>query len=208
MTVSYVLGEALYLNITNRCSNACSFCVRTNQDGISQGLNLWLEREPSAREVLADIAGRDLSGMKEFVFCGYGEPTERIDTLTEICHGLKREYSLPIRLNTNGQGSLIHGRNIASELAGLIDSVSISLNASNAERYQEICGSRYGEGAFGAMLDFASACKGIIPSVCLSIVDVLPAEEIDRCKALAASLNIPLRIRHLIGEGPSRNEPV
>ncbi|SCM81200.1 Radical SAM, TatD-associated, bacteria (fragment) [uncultured Sporomusa sp.] len=145
MTITYEWGDSLYINITNRCTNNCTFCVRNNQEGISRGMNLWLEREPTVSEVLADIQARDIYKYREFVFCGYGEPMLRTYDIIEICRYLKSAYNMPIRINTNGHANLICGQDVTSQLAGLVDAVSISMNAKNSKEYQELCQSDYGE---------------------------------------------------------------
>ena len=33
MTITYEVGNSLYLIITKRCSNRCDFCIRQNGDG-------------------------------------------------------------------------------------------------------------------------------------------------------------------------------
>ena len=192
-TFVYQLGASLYINLTNRCSNSCTFCVRNSHDGM-EDYELWLEREPSPEEVIALIP--DPKAYDEIVFCGFGEPTERLDAMTEITAYIKSKGGR-VRVNTNGQASLIAGVDVASRFAG-VDVVSISLNASNAKEYQSICRCKYGEAGFDAMLSFAKSVKEYVPEVVMSIVDVLPAEEQEACKRLCASIGIPLRIRQMI----------
>ena len=55
MTLTYETGGKLYLNITNRCPCACTFCIRKNDDGAYGSDPLWLEHEPSAAEMQAAI---------------------------------------------------------------------------------------------------------------------------------------------------------
>jgi radical SAM enzyme (TIGR04100 family) len=198
MTITYELEESLYLNITNRCSSHCSFCVRNNVDGISDGMNLWLEKEPTIDEVIADIQIHDVSKYREFVFCGYGEPMMRTYDVIEICKRLKAEYKLPIRINTNGHANLICGFDITPQLSGLIDAVSISLNAKNKQIYQELCQSDYGEKSFDGLLDFAIKCKRYIPSVALSVVDVMSENDIQACREIAQEIGVDFRIRKFI----------
>jgi Pyruvate-formate lyase-activating enzyme len=197
MTVAYEVGNALYLNITNRCTNNCSFCVRYKPQGagVLSEMNLWLEREPSVDEVIKDIQKRAISKYKELVFCGYGEPMVRTDDIIEICRNLKEKYSIPIRINTNGQANLIYGRDIAPRLEGLIDSVSISLNAKNKENYQSVCQSIFGDAAFDAVLDFAARCKKYVPKVTLSVVDFIPGEDIQICREIAQNIGVEFRVR-------------
>jgi len=197
MMISYEVADSLYLNITNRCSNDCSFCVRNNPDGM-QGMDLWLDREPTVDEVLADIATRDIDNYKELVFCGFGEPLSRFADLIEIGKKVKQLYSIPIRINTNGQSNLMAGRDITCELKDVVDAVLISLNAKNQTEYQALCKSIYGESAFVAVLDFAARCRLYIPTVVLSVVDVMPQEDIVACKEIARQIGVELKVRSLV----------
>ncbi len=196
MIITYELGKSLYINITNRCTNCCSFCIRKNADGVGSGIDLWLEREPSVDEIIEDIRKRDISTYKELVFCGYGEPLMRTDDIIEVCKKLKSKYSIPIRINTNGQANLIYGKDITPQLHGLVDYISISLNAKDGQAYQALCQSQYGEKAFAAILDFAEKCKQYIPKVVLTVVDVLPEEDIQACREIARRIGVDFRVRH------------
>lgn len=195
MTITYELEDSLYLNITNRCSNNCTFCVRNSSDGLN-GVNLWLEEEPTVDEIMKDIQKREISSYKELVFCGYGEPMMRTNELIELCKKLKEYYPLPIRLNTNGQANLINGKDITPQLNGLVDTISISLNAGNKQDYQALCLSEFGEEAFEEMLKFAAECKKHVPNVVFSVVDVISSEEIQACRQIAEKLDIAFRVRH------------
>ncbi len=155
MTITYQVGNSLYLNITNRCSNNCSFCVRNKSDGVGSANNLWLDREPTVDEIMSAIQKRNLSRYQELVFCGYGEPMMRIMDIIEICKKVKPAHNIPIRINTNGQANLIFGRDITPLLEGYVDNISISLNASNKDSYQAMCKSVYGDIAFDALINFA-----------------------------------------------------
>lgn len=196
MTITYEIENSLYLNITNRCSNNCSFCIRNHSDGVVVGLNLWLEEEPTVDEVLNDIQKREISKYKEFVFCGYGEPMMRTNDLIEISKKLKDKYNIPIRINTNGQANLINEKDITPQLEGWIDSISISMNAKNKLEYQVLCLSDFGETAFEGMLDFAVKCKKCIPNVVFSVVDVISKEDIQACRQIAEGLGVDFRVRH------------
>lgn len=199
MTIAYSYGTSLYVNITNRCPNRCGFCVRTQADGFYAD-NLWLEREPTREEILDDILAKDPLAYEAVVFCGYGEPTERLDDMLFVCRELKARFpALPIRLNTNGQADLIAGRNTAPDFAGLLDVISISLNAATPDGYQAICRSRYGTEAFSALLTFAERVKEIVPSVVFSVVrGTIPDAELADCQAIADACGVPLRIREYI----------
>ncbi len=199
MTITYEVGSGLYVNSTNRCSNACTFCVRSTVEAYYG--DLWLRREPTVDEICDSIFARDLTKYTELVFCGYGEPTERIDDILEVARRFKERSDLPIRINTNGQGSMIAGYDITPRLAGLIDVLSISLNTADAKSYQAICRSRFGEAAYQGLLDFAKAATRYVPKVILSVVDTtIPSEEIEACREIAASCGVTLRVREFIAE--------
>ncbi|MGI6031419.1 MAG: TatD family nuclease-associated radical SAM protein [Eubacteriales bacterium] len=197
MTITYEVGNSLYVNVTNRCTNNCTFCVRHSKDMYNGKDNMWLEREPTSEEILADIRRRDLSRYKHLVFCGYGEPSYRLPELCDIAKIIKKESDIPIRINTNGHADHIWGRPMAPLMEGAIDICSISLNESTPERYDEVCKPNF-EGAFQAMLDFAAEAKKYVPKVVLSIVDVIPQEEIERCRAIAQQLGVEFRVRAFI----------
>ncbi len=197
MTICYALEDSLYINLTNRCTNQCTFCVRDKDCGVGD-VNLWLEREPTIDEVIEDIKKHNPNNYKEIVFCGYGEPTLRLDVIIEAAKFIKENYNLPTRINTNGHANLVYKRDITEELKGLIDTISVSLNAKNAKEYDEICKSAYGEKAFDAMIDFTKCAAKNIPTVIMSIVDVLPEEDIAECRKIAESAGARLRVRTLI----------
>lgn len=195
MTVFYAVGDKAYLNITNRCPCACTFCIRNNGEGAYGSDSLWLEREPSYEEIVSEIAKNDLSRYKEIVFCGYGEPLERIEIVIRVSDYIKSRCDIPIRLNTNGLSDLINKKPTASLLCGKIDIISISLNASDSEEYQKISNPCYGDKAFDALLNFAEECKKYIPRVLFSVVDVISEKEIEKCKKLSKQMDIQLRVR-------------
>ena len=138
MTILYEVHNGLYVNLTNRCSCACTFCVRQTDDSVGKSDTLWLEHEPTFEEVMAAFDDFDMSKYEELVFCGFGEPTEAFDTLKRVAAEAKRRWNIPVRVNTNGQGSLINERDIAPEFEGIVDTVSISLNTPNAEEYLKL----------------------------------------------------------------------
>ncbi|GAB6181016.1 hypothetical protein JCM14036_23350 [Desulfotomaculum defluvii] len=190
--VSYQIGETLYLNITNRCLNKCAFCIRETPTGI--GYNLWLNKEPTAQEVLAAI--KEPTMFKEIVFCGYGEPLSRLDVVKEVAKSLKETGAKSIRVNTNGQANRYYGYNVVPELVGLVDTISISLNAQNAATYTEICKPADGENSYYAMLEFARKCVGTIPRVILSVVE-WPGVDVEACSIIAQDLGAEFRQRKL-----------
>lgn len=200
MTITYEYYNALYVNITNRCSNACVFCVRTKHDNVNGEDDLWLDREPTVQEIKDDFEKRDLKKYDQIVFCGYGEPTERFDDLIEVSKWLKENHpSLPIRINTNGQANLICERDVTPEMEGVIDVLSISLNAPNAKEYQDICKSRYGETAFEEIQNFAKLAKKYVKTVIFSVVDTtMPPEDIEKCREIAKRCGVNFRVREYI----------
>lgn len=201
MTISYPYEGALYLNLTNRCDCACVFCLRANgHKGSIYADDLWLEHEPSREEILADLDKRDLSEWRELVFCGFGEPTYRLDDALWLIDELKKRGPVPpVRINTNGHANLIWGRDVTPELAGRFDVVSVSLNAPTAERYCALTRPRAGEAAWEALLDFTKKAARYVPDVCMTIVDKgLEPGELEACKALAESLGARLRVRAYI----------
>ena len=200
MTITYEVDGELYVNVTNRCSNRCSFCIRNNDDGAYGSDSLWLEREPSCEEILESIFSRDLSKYKEMVFCGYGEPSYRLDVVRSVAMETKRRVPhLKIRINTNGQSDLILGRNTAPDYKDAFDSVSISLNASNSERYAEICHPVFNCDVLSAIIEFAKNVNKYVQTVQFSIVrQFLSEEEIKECEEISKTSSIPLRIREYI----------
>lgn len=200
MTITYCIGESLYINVTNRCTNACSFCIRASRDAVGDGDSLWFDGpEPSKEEIWADIVRRRPKNYKEIVFCGFGEPLTRFDDVIWICRKLKEAGSPPVRVNTNGHAALITGRDAAAELKGLVDAVSISLNAKDAAQYAELCRPVFGEAAYGAVLDFAQRCVEVgIPSVTLTVLDFLPAGDIEACRKMAEKIGARFRVRSMV----------
>ncbi|MGE4358175.1 MAG: TatD family hydrolase, partial [Candidatus Omnitrophota bacterium] len=159
--IAYPIRNSLYLNITNRCTNNCSFCVRFYTDYV-KGHNLRLKNEPSFEEIIKELEEADFKKYREVVFCGYGEPLLRLDIVKRVAKYLKERNNIHIRLNTNGQGNLIYKRNIVPELKGLIDEVSVSLNADNEENYAKICKSEFKENTFNQVKLFILECKKYI----------------------------------------------
>lgn len=196
MTVSYVLGNSLYVNLTNRCTNRCDFCIRETSDGVGSGNNLWLSHEPTLEEALKDIFSRDLTQFDELVFCGFGEPTLRLEVLLDIARAVKEKCPvLPVRINTNGQANLYYQKDVTPSLSGLIDTVSVSLNAKDASHYDALCHSDFGEAAYAGLLDFAEKAKAHVPHVLLSVVDVLPEGDIELCRKRAEAIGVGFRVR-------------
>jgi TatD DNase family protein len=191
--VTYPIRDSLYLNITNRCTDNCSFCVRFYTDYV-KGHNLKLSHEPSTEEIIKEL--KDVSGYKEVVFCGYGEPLLRLDVVRAVA-GFLKDKGAHVRLNTNGQGNLIHKRNIIPELKGLIDEVSISLNVDTEGNYNKICLPQFGPGTFGKVKEFVSESKKYIGKVSVTFID-LPEVNLKECERLAKEeLGVEFRVRKL-----------
>lgn len=192
----YILQGKAYVNLTNKCENACSFCIRNTGKGVN-GVELWLDKEPTAGDVIEAFDKLDYDG-REVVFCGFGEPTENLSALVGSAREFKRRgYST--RLNTNGLGNLANGRDITRELCD-IDVVSVSLNNYNAEKYSRITRSRYGLKAFDAVIDFAERCKAAGLNVVFTVVDVIGEDDVEECKKLCDKLGIPLRVRAYVAD--------
>ena len=204
MTITYEYEGALYVNLTNKCNCNCEFCLRRGkaEGSIYTEDSLWLEREPTREEALESFLGRDVCSYREIVFCGYGEPTYRLDVILWLVDQLKERFGkqLPsVRINTNGHANLIQGRDVCPELKGRIDTLSISLNATNAPDYVALCHPIQGEEAYQAMLDFAKEAAAYVPNVVMTIVDKdKTPEEIDTCYRIAEELGITLRVRSFI----------
>ena len=196
MTITYKGRNAIYVNMTNKCPCACTFCLRHNKDHVFDANSLWLSREPSVKEVCDSIDAWDLSQYDEVVFCGYGEPTERLEELLEVAAYIKSKSSIKVRINTNGLADLICGESTAHKLKGLIDSVSISLNATNKEDYNNIVRPKFGIISYDAMLTFAKDCVTYVPEVVMTVVDVVTSmEEQERSRQICESIGVKLRIR-------------
>lgn len=194
--IAYRIRNSLYLNITNRCSNRCSFCAKFD-DFTVKGHNLLLDSEPALEEVMAAVGQPE--GIDEVVFCGYGEPLIRLDLVKQVAGQLKlRGYC--IRINTDGQANLVHGRNILPELAGLVDSISVSLNAPDAAEYDRLCNTPFGEAGFNGVCDFIREAKKHIPQVVASAVTV-PGTDVEACRRLAELLGAEFRVREFAEVG-------
>ncbi len=190
-------GKNIYVNMTNRCPCSCVFCLRQTKKMIEDN-TLWLkEGEPSVEEVLALFSQYDLSVIGEVVFCGFGEPLERVEDVCAVIDGLKRDYpDMRVRINTVGLANLIHGRDVTPELAGRVDTLSISLNAPNAEEFLALTRSRFGIGSYDALKEFAVLAKRHVPNVVLTVVEkVMPEEKIEICRGICDKLGVTLRVR-------------
>ena len=196
MTITYPVKNGIYVNMTNRCPCACTFCLRHNSDSVYGSEPLWLEREPTVKEVCDSIDKWDLEKYDEVVFCGYGEPTERLYDLLEVAAYIKAKSDIKIRINTNGLSDLIWGEATAPKLEGLIDTVSVSLNATNKEDYLKTVRPKFGIDSYDAMLKFTKDCTKYVPSVMMTVVDVVTSpEEQEICRKICESVGATLRVR-------------
>lgn len=197
MTILYKVHNNLYVNLTNRCPCACTFCLRQTKENVTgDDSSLWLEREPSVEEVIAEFDKYDMSEYEEVVFCGFGEPTERLDALLDVAAFVKKQFGKPIRVNTNGLANLIWEEDVTPKFEGLVDTISISLNTPDAKQYQEIVRSKFGDRSYEAMLEFAGNVKKYVPNVVLSTVSTTLTEDEERqCAQICEKLGVTYRIR-------------
>ena len=197
MVITYNIKNSLYLNITNHCTNRCDFCIRDHGTGLFA--NLKLEREPLLDEILEDVLSQNLHKYKEIVFCGYGEPTCRLYDLLAVCKKLREVTDTPIRLNTNGHASLISGEDTAPMFKGLIDVVSISMNAADPDTYYQLCHPKFGEDTYVGVLKFAREISKYVPKVVLTAAEgTIQPDDVDRCRRIAADLGAEFRLREYI----------
>lgn len=193
-TVAYVLHGNCYLNVTSRCTLRCGFCPKFNHTWVIGGADLRLRQEPSVDEVLAAVG--DPRGYDEIVFCGLGEPTLRLYEVVEIAAELHQRGARRIRLNTDGLASLVYGRDVAPDLEGPVDALSISLNAQNEAIYNQHCRPSLA-GSYGAMLEFADRVRDFVPDVTLTAIDGLEGVDIAACERIARDLGVKFRRRIL-----------
>jgi len=188
--------RAVYVNITNDCNCDCVFCLRSMKE-MARESSLWIEHDPSLPEIVEELERLPWQYVREVVCCGFGEPLIRLDTVLSVLRWVKEHHpDMPTRVNTNGLGELEHGYVFADQFAGLLDTVSISLNASNAERYLALTRSRFGISSYEAMLTFAEHCRPYVPNVVLTVVEkVEDAEEIALCRRICAERGLTLRVR-------------
>lgn len=196
MVILYEVYDNLYVNMTNKCPCACTFCLRQTREEMNHSGSLWLEREPDVEEIKAEFDKFDMKKYKEVVFCGFGEPTQRLEDLLEVAAYVKEQFKKPIRVNTNGLSDLIWQKDTAPMYKGLVDTISISLNTPNKERYYELTRSKFGIDSFDAMLNFAGNVSKYVPNVVLSTVDTtLTKEEEEQCAEICRRLGVTYRIR-------------
>ena len=194
--ILYTFENKVYLNLTNACPCRCKFCIRQNGDAVGEAQTLWFEaHSPSFDEIKAAIDAWDFTSYtQEVVFCGYGEPTCAYENLLKTAAYLK-EKGLKLRLNTNGLSDLINKKPTAKEICKYFDTVSVSLNAPTAEKYDDLCAPSFGNASFEAILKFARECKETGVNVKFTVVDVISKEDIAACQKRADEMGIPLRVR-------------
>lgn len=198
--VFYDYGGGLYVNMTNKCPCRCAFCIRDMVDSLGDADSLWLKREPSKEELMKMLKQQNLAAYDEIVFCGYGEPTERLDCLLAVCDYVKNDLllkgRLKTRLNTNGLSDFINDRPTAREFSGRLDAISISLNAPTAEKYNELCRPKFGIQSFDEILRFTQEVKQYVPDVTMSVVSgSISSQDIEECRKTAAKLGVKFRVR-------------
>ena len=192
-----ISGKNLYVNMTNRCPCSCVFCLRQTK-GMSEDNNLWLkDGEPDIATVLELFSHYDLRLINELVFCGFGEPLERLADVCAVIDALKEQYPmLKVRVNTIGLANLIYGRDITPELNGRVDTISISLNAPDAEEFYQLTRSKFGIQSYAAMKEFAVLAKRYVPNVVMTVVErVMSEERIAKCREICDELGVTLRVR-------------
>jgi TatD DNase family protein len=188
--ITYPIRNSLYLNITNRCTAACTFCVRYRTDFV-KGHNLRLGKEPTAEELIAEIG--DPARYAEIVFCGYGEPLLRLDVVKAVAAEVKRRGG-KVRIDTNGHANLIYNRNVLPELSGLVDAVSVSLNAQNTDVYEKLTQPKFGAKTYDAVKEFIRAATAYIPDVTATAVSA-PGVDVEACRKIAEGLGAKFRVR-------------
>lgn len=201
----YFLDDKPYINMTNACTNACVFCLRNQKDDV-QGAKLWLDKDNiTAKAVIEQIEENKekVSKNDEIVFCGYGEPLIKINEVLEVSKYLKENFpNIKIRINTNGHANAIHKRNVASELAPYIDSISVSLNAENEENYNKLSNPKI-DNAYEEVKRFIRACVEEKIKTTATVVSNIPNYPLDveRCEVVAKSLGAKFRARDFIPNG-------
>jgi len=198
MTIFYRLGNKLYINITNQCPCNCVFCIRNYTNGVGDAPTLWLPHEPTIGEIKAAFDARqDLNQVNEIVFCGYGEPMTRAQDVIEIAKYIKTKTSLLVRLNTNGLVNFLSPGFDISSLA-IMDTISVSLNADDAEAYYRIVQPVYGIDTYNGLMQFITEAARYT-KVQLTIMETLAPERIENCQRIAATLGLPLIVRSMTG---------
>ena len=194
--IIYTWDGNTYFNLTNKCPCNCAFCIRRKQDAVGEAKRLWFDEEPTFADVKAAIDAHDFSSVKEAVFCGYGEPTNALDLLLEAAEYMKKTHpAVKLRLNTNGLSDLINGKPTAQLICKNIDSVSVSLNEMTSEKYDKITRNIFPGRAFNAMLKFTKECVALGAEVWMTVVDVIPRDEIEKSREICKECGAHFRVR-------------
>lgn len=202
-TLAYLLDGKMYINLTNRCTNSCIFCLRNDKDDVC-GKNMWLETENiTAKEVIEQIEKLPIS--KEITFCGYGEPLLKLEVLKEVAKYLKEKHpDVKLRINTNGHANFVYKKNIVEDLKGLIDTISVSLNAPTSEEYDELSQPSF-KGAFDEVKKFIKASSNAGINTVATVVEGYKGRHLDleKCEKIATDLGAKFRVREWIENGYS-----
>ena len=200
-TLVYSLEGKTYINLTNRCTNSCIFCLRQDKNDVC-GQDMWLDNEDfSAQDVIEQLKNFEITS--EIVFCGYGEPLLKLEILKEVAKYIKQNYpETKIRINTNGHANYVYKRNIVLELKGLVDKISVSLNASSAEEYNELSKPKF-DNVYDEVKKFIKCCSEDGIQTDASIVDGYKGRRLDveKCRLIAQELGANLRVREWIVNG-------
>ncbi len=196
MSIVYDYFGGLYINITNRCPNACEFCIRNFTNALGDADSLVLKEDPTVEEVKKELESWDVRAYDEVVFCGYGEPTERLPEVLELARHIKAKYGRQIRINTNGLADLIWGRPTAPDLKGVVDAVSVSMNEADAQKYYDLCHPKFGLKSYDAVIKYIEDVRDYVPYVAASVVtSAISSESINICRAKAAELGVVFKLR-------------
>lgn len=191
--ILYFLGNNLYLNITNRCTNRCVFCIKNFTDKVGNK-TLLLNKEPLSKDIIESLKTIELVKFDEIVFCGFGEPLIRIEIVKEVAKFIKRNFPQSfIRIDTNGHGNIFNNRNILPEISPYIDAISVSLNAENDIKYEKLCRPMF-QNAYNYVIDFISQATFYIKDVTLSVVNI-ESVDLDKCQEIAKNLKVKFKIR-------------
>ncbi len=201
MVITYTVKNNLYVNITSHCTNRCEFCIREYSHIPEPYTDLRLEREPTLQEIIADISSYNLNKFTEIVFCGLGEPACRLYDMLSTCKKIRELTTTPIRVNTNGHASLILAEDTAPMFKGLVDRISISLNAADSDTYMKVCHPKFGEDTFSGVIKFAREVVKYVPEVIITVVKgTIPDDDIERCKQIASDIGAGFLVRDMINK--------
>ena len=196
MSIVYDYFGGLYINMTNRCPNACEFCIRNFTNSLGDADSLVLKEDPTVDEVKKELESWDVRAYDEVVFCGYGEPTERLPEVLELARHIKAKYGRQIRINTNGLADLIWDRPTAPDLKGVVDAVSVSMNEADAQKYYDLCHPKFGLKSYDAVIKYIEDVRDYVPYVAVSVVtSAISRESIEICRAKAEELGVVFKLR-------------